>query len=199
MGPPSIEIFGKSTVSLQLSGTACTEGPVATLVETPSGTWKAVIHKAGWSDLSHQAQCRHWARRAEDEMMRGACVQRSAAERMTLEAALQIGKSPPSVAASPCRCSNTTTHPRCGKFGRQTGSSWQATPPDTANGLQTSGFATCQHAWGSLPEDPASCFVATLYPAVPRHSSRAWRPLPKSQDRNERISGLISRMTFKST
>lgn len=66
---------------------------MATLVKTPSGTWKAVIRKTGWPTASKTFRTKRdaedWARRTEDEMVRGVYIQRAPAERMTLEAALQ--------------------------------------------------------------------------------------------------------------
>jgi integrase len=66
---------------------------MATLVKTPSGTWKAVIRKNGWPTVSKTFRTKRdsedWSRRTEDEMVRGVYIQRSGSERMTLEAALK--------------------------------------------------------------------------------------------------------------
>lgn len=66
---------------------------MATLVKTPSGTWKAVIRKAGWPTTSKTFRIKRdaedWSRRTEDDMVRGVFIQRSNAERMTVEAALK--------------------------------------------------------------------------------------------------------------
>lgn len=66
---------------------------MATLVKTPSGTWKAVIRKAGWPIASKtfrtKPDAENWARRTEDEMVHRVYIQRAPAERMTLEAAFQ--------------------------------------------------------------------------------------------------------------
>ena len=65
---------------------------MATIVKTPSGTWKAVIRKSGWPTSSKTFRTKRdaedWARRTEDEMVRGVYIQRAPAERMTVEAAL---------------------------------------------------------------------------------------------------------------
>ncbi|HEX7326167.1 MAG TPA: site-specific integrase, partial [Rhodanobacteraceae bacterium] len=65
---------------------------MATIVRTPSGTWKAVIRKAGWPTAAKTFRVRRdaadWSRRTEDEMVRGVYIQRAASERMTLAAAL---------------------------------------------------------------------------------------------------------------
>ncbi|OZI28904.1 integrase [Bordetella genomosp. 1] len=65
---------------------------MATIVKTPSGTWKAVIRKTGWPTSSKTFRTKRdaedWARRTEDEMVRGVYIQRAPAERMTVEAAL---------------------------------------------------------------------------------------------------------------
>jgi integrase len=78
-------------------GTVRTDLPfgerMATLVKTPSGTWKAVIRKNGWPTASKTFRTKRdaedWSRRTEDEMVRGVYIQRSGSERMTLEAALK--------------------------------------------------------------------------------------------------------------
>ena len=66
---------------------------MATIVKTPSATWKAVIRKSGWPTIAKtfrtKRDAQDWARRTEDEMVRGVYIQRSASERMTLEAALK--------------------------------------------------------------------------------------------------------------
>ena len=67
---------------------------MATLVKTDSGTWKAVIRKAGWPTIAKTFRTKRdaedWSRRrSEDEMVRGAYIQRATADRMTVEAALK--------------------------------------------------------------------------------------------------------------
>lgn len=66
---------------------------MATIVKTPSGTWKAVIRKTGWPTTSKTFRLKRdaedWARRTEDEMVRGLFVQRAPAERLTFEKAIQ--------------------------------------------------------------------------------------------------------------
>lgn len=65
---------------------------MATIVKTPSGTWKAVIRKTGWPTSSKTFRTKRdaedWSRRIEDEMVRGVFIQRSSSERMTLAMAL---------------------------------------------------------------------------------------------------------------
>ena len=65
---------------------------MATIVKTPSGTWKAVIRKTGWPTTAKTFRLKRdaedWARRSEDEMVRGVHIQRSPAERMTVSHAL---------------------------------------------------------------------------------------------------------------
>lgn len=65
---------------------------MATIVKTPSGTWKAVIRKAGWpttvKTFRLKKDAEDWSRRTEDEMVRGLFIQRSPSERMTFEAAM---------------------------------------------------------------------------------------------------------------
>ena len=66
---------------------------MATIVKTPSGTWKAVIRKAGWpttvKTFRLKKDAEDWSRRTEDEMVRGLFIQRSPSERMTFEAAMK--------------------------------------------------------------------------------------------------------------
>lgn len=66
---------------------------MATLVKTPSGTWKAVIRKSGFPTATKTFRTKRdaedWARRTEDEMVRGVYIQRAPAERMTVADALK--------------------------------------------------------------------------------------------------------------
>jgi integrase len=66
---------------------------VATITKTESGKWKAIIRKGGWpttvKTFRLKKDAEDWARRTEDEMVRGVFVQRAPAERMTLDAALK--------------------------------------------------------------------------------------------------------------
>lgn len=66
---------------------------MATIVKTPSGTWKAVIRKRGWPTTTKtfrtKRDAENWSRRTEDEMVRGVYIQRAPSERMTVEAALR--------------------------------------------------------------------------------------------------------------
>ena len=65
---------------------------MATIVRTPSNTWKAVVRKQGWPTAAKTFRTKRdaedWARRTEDEIVRGVYIQRSPSERMTLAAAL---------------------------------------------------------------------------------------------------------------
>lgn len=66
---------------------------MATLVKTPSDTWKAVIRKTGWpttvKTFRTKRDATDWARRVEDEMVRGVYLDRAPSERMTLKNALE--------------------------------------------------------------------------------------------------------------
>lgn len=66
---------------------------MATIVKTPSGTWKAVIRKRGWPTKAKTFRVRRdavdWSRRTEDEMVRGVYIQRAPSERMTVKVALE--------------------------------------------------------------------------------------------------------------
>ncbi len=64
------------------------ENAMATIVQTPSGTWKAIIRTTGWHTdiktfrLKRDAQ--DWARTTEDEMVRGVYIRRTTADRTIL-------------------------------------------------------------------------------------------------------------------
>ena len=66
---------------------------MATLIKTPSGRWKAIIRKAGWpltvKTFRIQRDAIDWARRAEDDMVRGAFIQRASGDRLTVAAAMK--------------------------------------------------------------------------------------------------------------
>jgi HAD superfamily hydrolase (TIGR01549 family) len=66
---------------------------MATIVLTPSGTYKALVRMRGWPTTSKTFRLKRdavdWARRTEDEMVRGVYISRTGSERMTLQEALQ--------------------------------------------------------------------------------------------------------------
>jgi|TARA_R110000787_G_scaffold225236_1_gene333238 hypothetical protein len=66
---------------------------MATIARTPSATWKAVIRKRGWPTVIKTFRLRRdaadWARRIEDEMVRGVYIDRASSERMLLKQALR--------------------------------------------------------------------------------------------------------------
>ena len=57
---------------------------MATLVKTPSGTWKALIRKNGWPTVAKTFRTKRdaedWSRRTEEEMVRGVYIRRSGSE-----------------------------------------------------------------------------------------------------------------------
>jgi integrase len=65
---------------------------VATITKTPSRTWKAIIRKRGWpitiKTFRTKRDAQDWARRIEDDMVRGAYIDRAPSENTTLKAAL---------------------------------------------------------------------------------------------------------------
>ena len=65
---------------------------MAALVKTPANTWKAVIRKRGWpttvKTFRTKRDAQDWARRTEDEMVRGATIDRVPSESTTLKSAL---------------------------------------------------------------------------------------------------------------
>lgn len=66
---------------------------MATIAQTTSGKWKAIIRKTGWPTIIKTFRLKRdaddWARRTEDEMVRGVFIQRTSAERMTFADALK--------------------------------------------------------------------------------------------------------------
>jgi len=66
---------------------------MATIVKTPSKSWKAVIRRQGWPTVSKSFRTKRdaedWARCTEDEMIRGVYVRRSPSEATTIAAALK--------------------------------------------------------------------------------------------------------------
>ncbi|UZF34542.1 tyrosine-type recombinase/integrase [Ralstonia pseudosolanacearum] len=65
---------------------------MATIVKTPSGTWKAVIRKLGWPTTAKTFRTKRdaedWARSTEDEMVRGVYLSRAPSEKLTVAGAL---------------------------------------------------------------------------------------------------------------
>ena len=66
---------------------------MASVTKIPeTGKWKALIRKVGWPTASKTFRTKRdaedWARRIEDEMVRGVYIQRTPSERMTIREAL---------------------------------------------------------------------------------------------------------------
>ena len=86
-------IFGiRYTFGTVLKREHCTGSTMATIVKTPSSTWKAVIRKNGWptsiKTFRTKRDAEDWSRRTEDEMVRGTYIQRATADRMTVQSAV---------------------------------------------------------------------------------------------------------------
>ncbi|RMT28291.1 Site-specific recombinase, phage integrase, partial [Pseudomonas savastanoi] len=70
-------LWSKGTKSVQYwcASTPLESFQMATLVKTPSGTWKALIRKTGWPTVAKtfctKRDAEDWSRRTEDEMVRG--------------------------------------------------------------------------------------------------------------------------------
>lgn len=66
---------------------------MASITKTPTGTWKAYVRKKGFptqiKTFRLKRDAEDWARRVEDEIVRGVYVVRSGAEKTTLNAALK--------------------------------------------------------------------------------------------------------------
>ena len=69
------------------------EPSMSTLFKTPSGSWKAVIRKNGFpttiKTFRLKRDAEDWARRTEDEMVRGMFIQRAPAERLTFAGGME--------------------------------------------------------------------------------------------------------------
>jgi integrase len=65
---------------------------MATITRNSSGNWKAIIRKKGWPTATKtfrtKKDAQDWARRAEDEMVRGVYIDRAPSGRMTLRTAM---------------------------------------------------------------------------------------------------------------
>ena len=63
-----------------------------TITKTPSNTWKAMIRKRGWpttiKTFRTKRDAQDWARRTEDEMVRGAYIDRAGSDRLLIRHAL---------------------------------------------------------------------------------------------------------------
>lgn len=65
---------------------------MGTFVKTKSDTWKALVRRQGWPTISKTFRTKRdaidWARRTEDEMVRGVFILRTASERTTFSQAM---------------------------------------------------------------------------------------------------------------
>jgi len=65
---------------------------MATINKTPASTWKAVIRKRGWpttiKTFRTKRDAEDWARRTEDDMVRGVFIDRAGSDRLLLKRAL---------------------------------------------------------------------------------------------------------------
>jgi len=65
---------------------------MATITKTPSNTWKAMIRKRGWpttiKTFRTKRDAEDWARRTEDDMVRGVYIDRADSDRLLLKHAL---------------------------------------------------------------------------------------------------------------
>lgn len=97
---------------------------MATIVLTPSGTYKALVRMTGWPTSSKTFRLKRdavdWARRTEDEMVRGVYISRGGSERMTLEQALKryLVEVTPTKKATTQRSESTTAQHLIGFLGK---------------------------------------------------------------------------------
>lgn len=65
---------------------------MATIIQTPSGTWKAIVRRRGWPTAIKtkrtKREAEKWALQVEHEMMAGTYVDRAPSERLTVAEAL---------------------------------------------------------------------------------------------------------------
>ncbi len=65
---------------------------MATITRTPSATWRAMIRKRGWPTVIKtfrtKRDAQDWARRTEDQMVRGVYIDRADSDRLLLKRAL---------------------------------------------------------------------------------------------------------------
>ena len=66
---------------------------MANITRTPAKTYKAIIRRRGRPTVIKtfrtKGDAKDWARRVEDQMVRGTCIDRVGAERLSLEQALE--------------------------------------------------------------------------------------------------------------
>ncbi|BEU66003.1 site-specific integrase [Ralstonia pseudosolanacearum] len=69
------------------------EGILAVIQKRDSGNWKAIVRKNGWpttiKTFRTKRDAEDWARRTEDEMVRGVYLSRAPSEKLTVSAALK--------------------------------------------------------------------------------------------------------------
>ena len=89
--PVGFLAFG--TITVQCRCSELYRGIMATITKTPSSTWKALVRKSGWpttiKTFRTKRDAEDWARRVEDEMVRGAFIQRATSDRMTVKDAVE--------------------------------------------------------------------------------------------------------------
>ena len=65
---------------------------MAHLTQTPAGTWKATIRRHGWPTVVKTFRLKRdaedWARKTEDEIIRGVFINRKSFEKMSIGDAL---------------------------------------------------------------------------------------------------------------
>jgi len=66
---------------------------MAVIQKRESGNWKAIVRKNGWpttiKTFRTKRDAEDWARRTEDEMVRGVYLSRAPSEKLTVSAALK--------------------------------------------------------------------------------------------------------------
>ena len=97
---------------------------MATIVKTPSGSWKALVRKQGWPTIAKTFRTKRdaedWGRRTEDSMVRGVYIERGPSERLTLSAALNryLTEVTPTKKATTQRAEKTRAATLCAYLGK---------------------------------------------------------------------------------
>ncbi len=96
---------------------------MASIVKTPSNTWKAVIRRKGWPTTAKtfrtKRDAQDWARRTEDEMIRCVYVRRSPSHKILIKNALEryIKEITPTKRVSTQRAEKIRAKPLTAKLG----------------------------------------------------------------------------------
>ena len=147
---------------------------MATFVKTPAGTWKGIIRKRGWpttiKTFRTKRDATDWARRAEDEMVRGVYIDRVDAERLTLEDALKRYLNEVAVTK---RADPPPTPSRTAPSGSWMASAATASPPSPPRSLPTTGTSDWPTVAPTIPSASNSPCSLTPTPSPSKNGALA--------------------------